>query len=535
MSISRRAFVTGLAASSAIAGGSSAWGAARTKRLTLLHATDTHAQLESHPEYLPGHAPDMATMGGFARLKTCIDAQRASASGPTFLVDGGDLVQGSGPAAWSTGEAMIAPANSLGLDAFVPGNWEPVYGPARFLDLMGRLKADVLAYNFHDKSTDQRLFDPAAILVKENVKVAIVGLADPTTTVRQPPVQVEGLDSTRMEDLREFVQSLRRDARPDLVVAVTHTGLTVSRQIAREIPELDVVLSGHTHERTDRIIREGDVLVVEAGSNGSFLGRLDLVLKPDGGVAAAEWKLIPVLSEDFAENAETAALVQASLAPYRERMNRVLGRTDERVMRYDVFETSADDWISDVVRRATGADVGFTNGFRFSPPIVAGDFTEGDLWNLLPLDSRIKIGWVTGEQLRSYLENELELVFSRDAWKLSGGWGPRPSGLSMRYVAAAPTGKRLRSVTINGKEITPDGRYSIAGCEREGEPMDVVCRLRGSRDAKIAAPSVHEAMRADLASRSPISPRRETRSRAIDLPDVALSQDAILQRFRRGA
>jgi S-sulfosulfanyl-L-cysteine sulfohydrolase len=57
--------------------------------------------------------------------------------------------------------------------------------------------------------------------------------------------------------------------------------------------------------------------------------------------------------------------------------------------------------------------------------VLTGKLTVGDLWNMLPLDARVKTGTVTGRQLRAYLENELELVFSKDPWKLSGGWGPR--------------------------------------------------------------------------------------------------------------
>jgi 2',3'-cyclic-nucleotide 2'-phosphodiesterase (5'-nucleotidase family) len=211
---------------------------------------DTHAQIETHPEYMPGEQPEIQQMGGLARLKTAIDRERARAGAATFLVDSGDAVQGSGPAAWSEGEVVIEPFNALGLDAFVPGNWEPVYGPERFKQLMAKLKAPVIAYNFHDVVTGKRLFAPAVTVERGGVRVMFVGLADPTTTVRQPPVQVKGLDSTRLEGLREFVQESRRREKPDLVVAVTHTGLTVSRQIAREIPEFDVILSGHTHERT---------------------------------------------------------------------------------------------------------------------------------------------------------------------------------------------------------------------------------------------------------------------------------------------
>lgn len=534
-SLSRRSFVAGSCAGAASLAASRLVRAAapsRGKRVTLLHLTDTHAQLESHWEYLPGHQPQLAQMGGFARLKTAIDRQRATSHGPAFLVDGGDLVQGSGPAAWSAGEVMVEPSNTLELDAFVPGNWEPVYGPAQFERLMGALKTKVIAYNFHYKETGKRMFEPVAICRRDGVKVAFIGLADPTTTVRQPPRQVEGLDSTRMEGLRETIQDLRRREQPDLVVAVTHTGLSLSRQLAREIPELDVVLSGHTHERTEKPIREGNVLVVEAGSNGSFLGRLDLTLKATGGIEQVNFELIPIHASQLAEDPAVAKLVERVLQPHRQRMDEVLCESRSNILRYDVFETNADNLISDAIRQTAGVDIGFTNGFRFAPPIVAGPFTQGDLWNLLPLDARMKKGWITGKELRSYLERELELVFSRDAWKLSGGWGPRASGLEMTFEAQAAPGNRLRSVKVNGEEVAPDSQLTIAGCERDGEPLDVVCRLRGTHDVHYVTPTIHQAMETYLRDQKVISPVRQRRSRATDLPEVAFSQDQLLHSFQ---
>ncbi|MGV3483559.1 MAG: bifunctional metallophosphatase/5'-nucleotidase [Planctomycetaceae bacterium] len=535
MSISRRNFVAGTCAGAAcLTAGqvASALGPANAKRVTLLHLTDSHAQLESHWEYFPGHQPTITKMGGFARLKTAVDQQRSTSHGPAFLVDGGDLVQGSGPAAWSEGEVMIEPANLLELDAFVPGNWEPVYGPAQFEKLMRALKTQVVAYNFHYKSTGSRIFEPAAICKRDGVKVAFIGLADPTTTVRQPPKQVEGLDSTRMHGLREYVQELRRRERPDVVVAVTHTGLSLSRQLAREIPELDVVLSGHTHERTEQPIREGNVLVVEAGSNGSFLGRLDLTLKPSGGIDKFDYQLIPIHATEFSEDAAAASTIQRVLEPHRKRMNELLCETKAPILRYDVFETNADNLISDAIRQTSKVDIGFTNGFRFAPPIVPGPFTRADLWNLLPLDTRMKKGWVTGKELRSYLENELELVFSRDAWKLSGGWGPRASGLEMTFEATGAPGQRLQSVRVDGEEVNPDRQYTIAGCEREGEPLDVVCRLRGTHDVEYLQPTIHQAMEQYLVEKAVIAPARQRRSRATDLPEVAFSQDTLLASFK---
>lgn len=528
----RRDFLTalGFAATSAVAGGTAWASQGKGRRLRLIHLTDTHAQLEAHMEYLPDHPPAFGTMGGFARLRRAADALRSTAPGPSFLVDGGDLVQGSGPAAWSRGEVMIAPANGLGLDAFVPGNWEPVYGPDRFMELMGALKTKVLAYNFHRKANGERLFEPATVITRDGVRIAFVGIADPTTTIRQPPRQVEGLDSTRMDGLREYFQDLRRKERPDLVVAVTHTGLTVSRQLARENPELDVVLSGHTHERTFRAIREGNCLIVEAGSHGSFLGCLDIALKDGGGIEGHDFRLVPIDAAEFGEDAAVGAIVDRELAPYRERMNRVLCKTRVPILRYDVLETNADNLITDAVRQATGADIGLSNGFRFGPPIPSGPLTEAQWWTLLPIDARVKQGWVSGAELRAYLEGELELVFSKDPWKLSGGWGPRASGLDITFEAYAAPGRRVREILVNGTPIKDMERYSIAGCEREGEPMDVVCRHRGTHDVQVVGSSIQKLMHDYFAAHPVIEPKVSGRSRAVDLPAHIFSQDGILTR-----
>ena len=501
----------------------------RTRHVTLLHIADTHAQLESHPEYMPNESPSIVKMGGYARLQTALDRARASASGPTFVADGGDTFQGSGPAAWSEGEVVLAPFNALGVDVCVPGNWEVVYGPERFLNLMGRVSCKVVAYNFHATDTGKRLFAPLQTVERDGVRVTFVGIADPTTTVRQPPEQVRGLDSTRMQGLRDFIRDAKRSEKPDLLVAVTHTGLTVSRQIAREIPELDVILSGHTHERTEQPLFEGKVIVVEPGSLGSFFGRLDLTLGEHGGVTKHEFRLEPVRAADYLEDAHVKQLVDSALAPHRERANRVVANSETVLMRYDVLETTTDNFVTDAVREIAGTDIGLSNGFRFGPPIPQGPVTEGDLWNILPLDARMKRGWLTGKELRSYLERELELVFSRDAWKLSGGWGVRASGLTFRFAAGEQPGKRVEAVLIGGKPVQDDKHYTVGGCERAGEPLNMICRFQGAHDPEVLPMTIHEALDQYLNKHPFIDVNREGRVVATDLPSSVLCQDQMLQ------
>ncbi len=498
------------------------------RRVTLLHFTDTHAMLETHSEYLPGATPEIQDLGGFARLKTALDREREASQGPCFVFDGGDEFQGSGPAAWSQGEVILKPLNALGADVFTPGNWEPVYGPKIFKETMARLACPVACYNLHDTASGERIFAPSVLLERKGVRVAVVGVTDIGASKRQPPAEFEGMDTTKIDGLRDFVRDLRARESPDLVVCLSHTGLTIARQMAREMPEFDVILSGHTHERTAEPIVEGNVIVVEPGCFGSFVGRLDIVLKPRGGVAHHKFRLIPVLASEYPEDLAVKTLVDEELAPYRERMTHQVGTTETLLMRYDLFETTVDDFIADAVREAAATDIGFTNGFRFGAPVPPRAVTVGNLWNFLPMDARMKSGWVTGKELKNYIENELDMVYASDPWKLNGGWGPRASGMEFEFLARAPKGRRILSMTVNGEEVADDRRYSIGGCEREGEPLEVICRHPGSHDAKVIPGSAHEALLAYLRAHPIIAPRRDGRERAADLPARVFSQDAVL-------
>jgi hypothetical protein len=100
--------------------------------------------------------------------------------------------------------------------------------------------------------------------------------------------------------------------------------------------------------------------------------------------------------------------------------------------------------------------------------------------------------------------------------------------MDMVFAAKAPNGARLREVKVLGKPIVEDGKYSLAGCERAGEPLDVVCRMKGTHDPVVLPMTVHEALRKYLVKHPVIAPKREGRAKAVDLPPVIFSQDEIL-------
>jgi 2',3'-cyclic-nucleotide 2'-phosphodiesterase (5'-nucleotidase family) len=331
-----------------------------------------------------------------------------------------------------------------------------------------------------------------------------------------------------MTGFREFVQDLKRREHPDLVVLLDHTGLAPSVQLAQRIPEFDIVLSGHTHERVYKPILVGKTIVVEPGSLGSFIGELDVTLEA-GKISDYRYKLMGVDEAHFTENAQVKALIERAKQPLLGKLNKVLGATKTTLMRYDVLETTLDNLVDDAVREAARTDIAFTNGFRFSPPLAPGPITEADLWNFLPLDARLKSGSITGAQLRTYLEHEMELVYAKNPRDLSGGWGVRPSGMTIQFTAGAAEGRRIKEVKIGGQPLRPEATYTIGGCEQEGEALDRICRLSGVSDARYVGGTAHEAFRAYLKSHSPVAPKREGRVRATDLPETVWSQYGTLQ------
>lgn len=504
--------------------------AGQTQIIRILHIADTHSQLDTHWEYLPEDPEHLHRMGGYARLKTALTDLENSAPGPVFLADGGDTFQGSAISAWTKGEAVVGPLNALNLDVGIPGNWEVVYGPEALKKLSSEVNYKYIAYNFEDTNTGKNLFPAYAIIEKQGVRVAFFGITDPTTSERQPPAEVKGLDTTHMDGLRKLIQEVKEKEHPNLVVLVSHQGLAPSVKLAEDIPELDILLSGHTHERTYKQFKVGHTVIVEPGSMGSFISQLDVKLQ-NGSLVDSHFELVKVDAQKYAEDPTVAEIIRNSEKPFRKKLDQRVGSTKTTLLRYDVLESTMDNLISDAVREATHADLGFTNGFRFSPPIAPGPITEADLWSALPLDAQVKVGSVTGKQLWDYLENELELVFAKNPYALSGGWGPRPSGMQMVFKAKASKGSRLGKVLIAGQPIDPKKTYSLSGCERDGEHMDIICRLKGVKNARYANITVHQAIIKYIKKHSPLALVKERRAIATDLPDHVWSQYGMLQKM----
>jgi S-sulfosulfanyl-L-cysteine sulfohydrolase len=495
------------------------------REVTVLHMADTHAALEAHPEIFfdAEGKPFFREAGGFALLAAAIKSEREKAAGDAMLVNVGDTIHGAAVAEWTQGAGIVPIVNRLGIDVFVPGNWEFAYGPDAFRKRMSELNHPVSAINLFDAKTGQRMFPASVVKNVNGVRVGVIGITSVIVDKSMAPDFSKGLRFTFKEDVQTEVDRLRKDG-VEIVLLATELGLAQETRLAREIKNADFILGGHTHERTERpIVEAGGIPVIQSGSEGSFLSRLTFQVR-GGRVIGYRHKLLEVTAENYRPDKKIKRLVAEIRRPFARRLDETVGRTDTDLFRKGVLESSMDNFISDAVREATGADIAMANGFRFSYPVTRGAITEESLFNIFPMEANIKIGTLTGKQLRDFWENSLEDVFAADAYGQRGGWGARPSGMTVRVRLGAPKGNRIVWMKVGDELVKDDRLYTVASCDRPGDAAETLCRFEGATGSRTLSITVHDAMRAFLRRHKTIRPTVEGRVSAEDAAGRVWSQ-----------
>ncbi|WP_404308730.1 bifunctional metallophosphatase/5'-nucleotidase [Neorhodopirellula lusitana] len=499
---------------------------AKPKRISFAFVNDIHGQLEPHPElfWSDDDAQREHRAGGLSRIATAMDQLQSERPQGMLKIDGGDTFQGSGPAAWTKGEAMVDPLNALNLDFAIPGNWSVVYGTKQFQKLSSMVNYPMIAANILDEATGELVFEPYLVKEINGVKIGLLGFTDPDVPTRQPPHMSEGWTFQQAEVLQPLIDKLRNTEKVDVVVLVSHIGLHRAVPLTSKLQGVDVHLSADTHERTYEPIEVGDAWVVEAGAFGTLVGVLDLVVA-DGKIVDRNWELIELREKAFPESPEVKKTIDEVLEPHRERMNREIGHTDIWLERYNVMSTSMDRLIADAVKESAKTEVGLSNGYRFSPPTAPGPITEADLWNWLPIVLDLKVGTATGQQFMDYWENEFENVFSSDPERLYGGWLARPStNMDVEFNSTDPAGERLLSLKVDGKPIDPARSYTLAAGARAGQPDDQIHRMKHCKSTETLDRTTHDAVRNYLSKHSDILDTGKAPLHCVVRPDVLRSQ-----------
>lgn len=504
---------------------------------TIFQTTDVHCQIHPHDE-LFWENDDMVfrKTGGYANIHSFIQKERAKAD-YSFLMDTGDMFQGSMLSVKTKGEAIVPILNAMSYDLYSPGNWEVVYNKESMLKLMGALHAGKVCANmYHDLGNGERgelIFPPYYIWLVNGVKFGFIGYNDHLVPRRQSPGYSKGIIFTKPEmNLAHYVDVLKNQENCAFVAIMSHTGLSQEIALSNNpaCEGVDYIFGADTHERVRKPIQGKYAKVVQPGAFGSFLGKLELDVR-DGKVVGDNYDLMEIEADEMEASLRISRIIDQVEAPFKEEINRVVGYSTIPLYRYFVIENPIDTMVVDAVKwQLPEVDIALSNGFRFCPPIATPDITgnipitRGFIYDMLPVDSVVRKGEVTGKQLFDWMENELNNVFAEDAAKRFGGWVTKFKGMEITFYAFGKEGKRIQSFSVNGEPLDLKRTYTISACEREGDPEDVICRMNNVKNVINTPYTLHQLMIAYLAENSPVTPTPRGAAVALDAPATLLSQ-----------
>lgn len=465
------------------------------RTVTLLQINDTHGYLEEHQELF---GDDHRVVGGYARIKSYFDSVRTERGADSVItLDNGDTLHGTFPAVHTAGQALIAPLNELGIDAWTV-HWDIMYGPHRLEELAGQLNYPLLAANCHREDAGPDPFPGSILLERAGVRVGIVGLAATIIDKMFPARASEGLRFTIGEDeLKKEIRQLK-DKGAELIVVLSHLGFPQDCKLAQRVPGIDVIVSGHTHNRMDRPFTVGETTIFQSGCHGSFVGRLDIDVDQDDSVGDIRHELVE-MGPQISPDPGMQKMVNDIYSPHRQALRQVVGRTATDLDRYTMLESTMDNFLLDAVSSAAGTEICFSNGWRYGAPIPAGPITREDLWNIIPTNPYVETVQMTGAELWEMMEQNLEHTFAADPYGQMGGYVKRCRGVQIRFKAENPAGARIQEFYAEGDPLEEGRLYTVGFVTQQGVPA------RFDRNRTSTMIRAVEALESYLDTHSPVS------------------------------
>jgi 5'-nucleotidase/UDP-sugar diphosphatase len=466
-------------------------------RVVILHTNDWQSRLLGTPNrlYTPEIVGDDSSLGGVARMTTRIDELRSASPDPVLVVDAGDITMGSlfHLVSRETGGELRLMALS-GFDAATLGNHDFDFRPSGLAEMIRSAEASdqglpvLLASNLVTDPLDPRDDDleqlisegrvqRTLILERGGVKVGLIGLLGRNAT--EVMGQAEPVSSRdAVEVATELVAELRAQG-CDLVIALSHSGVTVQDDgtwgdedvdLARAVPGLDAVISGHSHTALEEPILVDGRPVVQAGANTWYVG--ELTLERDGERwAVADYRL-HLLDDQTLGDPRANELVeelqervgQGFLEPRGFRFEQLVAEVTQPLGR-ELSDPTLGNLVTDAFRQQTGSDLAFAGNGTLRADLAQGPLQLSDLFLVSPLgigtvdDSpgyALVQAWFTGEDVKALME------FLLVAYELRGdSYYPRLSGAEVYANTWRVPLDRVHEVDLDGQELEADRLYSV--------------------------------------------------------------------------
>lgn len=424
--------------------------------LTLFHTNDMHGQFLPQPAAWDSQG---RMVGGVIALAWHLAEQRRTAA-PSIFLDAGDFMTGN-PVCNLTedgvpGAAMARMMTLLGYDAGAFGNHEFDIGAENLAKLATRFGFPLLAMDILGPDGRPALRDEPVVLERAGLKVGVMAVSCADMEDLVTSARMGGLTMGDQAGLvRDRAAAL--DPATDLIVLITHNGVDGDKELAAALQGagVDVIVGGHSHTRLREPLVVGGIVIVQAGSRMTDLGRLDLTVRDDQ-VAGYNGRLVTLWSDSTSAGPELTALAQGYETQVRETFGRRIG-TLEVDLDKGKGENLLGNWLADILRERAGADVALINTGGIRKELRAGPLTALDIHEILPFANSLVTVELTDRQLAAVVQRNADAAVDGDHGIL------QVSGLSYAYRAAAD-GKsaEVEEILVGGRPLQAGGVYTVA-------------------------------------------------------------------------
>jgi len=424
----------------------------RSESVTLIHSNDIHGNIKP---FLMKADGGERWVGGMEAASHYLREIRAKDKN-VLVIDKGDLLTGTLAADLEyqdvVGGAMMEFLNRLGYEAWSYGNHDFDRGQQNAARLTGLARFPTIMSNIIDK-TGQKIFsaEPYRIFVLGKIKVGVIAVMEENFLTEVRKDAAAGLEVLPMAAaLKAYLPQLEKET--DLTVVIGHCSFVEAERIAGAVPGIDVVLVASNDGQFKNV---NGVLVQSTWGYQKTLGYLKVEVEKHK-VASYEQKLIWLWAEgDLKPEPSVSALVKDVEEAIGTEFAKVIGQARADYVRSQYpqidapVESPLGDWIADVMRWKTGAQIGLHNSGAIRADIKAGPVTKADVFNVSPFHNTLIVFQLTGRQIKDLLEQDVER-----------GWDRlQVSGLRYRFYpqAVKPQGQRVEDVEVNGDILVKQG------------------------------------------------------------------------------
>ncbi len=423
-----------------------------SESVILIHSNDTHGTYKSYKVKADNRE---RLVGGMEAASHYINEIRAKEKN-VLVIETGDMLTGTLAADIKykdvSGGAMIEFLNRVGYDVWSYGNHDFDKGQQNAVRLRKLAKFPTLMSNIVFEN-NKKLFpaEPFHIFTLGKLKVGVIAVMEENFLTEVRREAVEGLDVLPMvPTLNSYIPKL--DKKTDLVVVIAHCSFEEAERIARSVAGIDAILVASNDGKFDKV---NGVLVQSTWGYQQTLGYLKLEVKKHR-VTSYEEKLIWLWADvDLKPSPQVSAFVKEVDDSIGIEFAKVIGEAKADLNRSDYpkensqVESRLGDWITDVMRWKTWAQVGLQNNGAIRADIKAGPVRKSDVFDVSPFHNTLVVFRLTGQQIKDALEYDVER-----------GWDRlQVSGLRYRYYpkGARPYGKRVDYIEADGEVLENHG------------------------------------------------------------------------------